>query len=30
MEALKPFLLERGVGGAQDFPDKVRFNPLMA
>jgi beta-carotene hydroxylase len=30
MEALKPFLLERGVPGAEDIPEQVRFNPLMA
>ena len=30
MEALKPFLIERGVRGAEDIPEKVRFNPLMA
>lgn len=30
MEALKPFMIERGVPGAEDIPDKVRFNPLMA
>ena len=30
MEALKPFLIERGVRGAADIPEKVRFNPLIA
>ena len=29
MEALKPFLVARGVVGAEDIPDRVRFNPLM-
>ncbi len=30
MEALKPFMVARGVVGAEDIPAKVRFNPLMA
>jgi beta-carotene hydroxylase len=30
MEALKPFLIARGVRGAEDIPDRVRFNPLMS
>jgi len=30
MEALRPFLIARGVPGAEDIPEKVRFNPLMA
>ena len=29
MEALKPFLVARGVAGAEDIPDRVQFNPLM-
>ena len=30
MEALKPFMIERGVEGAEDIPDRVRFNPLIS
>ena len=29
MEALRPFMVARGVPGAEDIPAKVRFNPLM-
>ena len=29
MEALKPFIVAQGVRGAEDIPEKVRFNPLM-
>ena len=29
MEALKPFMVARGVRGAEDIPEKVRFNPLI-
>ena len=29
LEALKPFLLERGVPGAEEIPERVRFNPLV-
>ncbi|HSG92014.1 MAG TPA: fatty acid desaturase [Pseudomonadales bacterium] len=30
MEALRPFMIERGVPGATEIPDRVRFNALMA
>ncbi len=30
MEALKPFMVARGVPGAEDIPENVQFNPLMA
>ena len=30
MEALRPFIIAHGVEGAEDIPEKVRFNPLMA
>ena len=30
MEALKPFMVARGVPGAEDIPERVRGNPLMA
>ena len=30
MEALRPFIVARGVRGAEDIPEKVRFNPLMS
>lgn len=30
MEALRPFMVERGVPGAEEIPQKVRFNPLVA
>lgn len=30
MEALRPFIIERGIPGAEEIPEKVRFNPLMA
>lgn len=30
LEALRPFMTERGVPGASDIPDRVRFNPLIA
>ena len=29
IEALKPFLVARGVPGAEDIPDKVKHNPLI-
>jgi fatty acid desaturase len=29
IEALKPFLIARGVPGAEDIPDKVKHNPLI-
>ena len=29
MEALRPFMIERGVPGAQQIPARVRFNPLL-
>ncbi len=29
MEALKPFMVERGIVGAEDIPRRVRFNPLV-
>ena len=29
MEALRPFMVERGIVGAEDIPDRVRFNPLL-
>ena len=28
-EALKPFLIERGVPGADQIPDQVSYNPLI-
>jgi len=30
MEALRPFMIERGVPGATEIPDRVRFNPLLS
>ena len=27
--ALKPFLVARGVPGAEDIPDRVKHNPLI-
>jgi len=29
IEALKPFLIARGVPGAEDIPDRVAYNPLI-
>jgi len=29
MEALRPFMIARGVPGADEIPDRVRFNPLI-
>ena len=29
MEALRPFMVERGVPGAKQIPTRVRFNPLL-
>ena len=29
LEALRPFMIERGVPGADEIPDRVRFNPLL-
>ncbi len=29
MEALRPFMIDRGVPGATEIPDRVRFNPLL-
>ncbi|MEM7093110.1 MAG: fatty acid desaturase [Actinomycetota bacterium] len=29
MEALRPFMAERGVPGVEDIPDRVRLNPLL-
>lgn len=29
LEALRPFLIERGVPGAEVVPERVRFNPLL-
>ncbi|MEM8769412.1 MAG: fatty acid desaturase [Pseudomonadota bacterium] len=29
MEALKPFMVARGVPGAEEIPERVRFNPLI-
>lgn len=29
LEALRPFMIERGVPGADQIPDRVRFNPLI-
>ncbi len=29
MEALKPYMIARGIPGAEDIPEKVRFNPLI-
>ena len=28
-EALKPFLIEKGVPGAEEIPDRVSYNPLI-
>ncbi len=30
MEALKPYMIERGIDGSGDIPEKVRFNPLIS
>lgn len=30
LEALHPFMIERGVPGASEIPQRVRFNPLIA
>ncbi|MEM7093649.1 MAG: fatty acid desaturase [Actinomycetota bacterium] len=30
MEALRPFIVERGIPGAERIPKRVRFNPLIA
>ena len=30
MEALRPFIIERQIPGADRIPDRVRFNPLIA
>ena len=29
IEALKPFLIARKVPGAEDIPERVKFNPLI-
>jgi len=29
IEALKPFLIARGVPGAEDIPERVKYNPLV-
>ena len=29
IEALKPFLIEKGVPGAEEIPDRVSYNPLI-
>ena len=29
IEALKPFLIARGVPGAEDIPDRITYNPLI-
>jgi fatty acid desaturase len=29
IEALKPFLIARGVPGSEDIPDRVKYNPLI-
>ena len=29
LEALRPFMIERGVPGADQIPDRVRFDPLL-
>lgn len=29
LEALRPYMIERGVPGADELPDRVRFNPLI-
>lgn len=30
MEALKPFMIARGIPGADEIPERVRFNSLMS
>ena len=30
MEALRPFMIARGIPGAEDIPEKITFNPLIA
>ena len=30
MEALRPFIIERGIPGAERIPERVRWNPLIA
>ena len=29
IEALKPFMIERGIPGAEDIPNRLRFNPTI-
>jgi len=29
IEALKPFLLARGIPGANKIPDRITYNPLI-
>ena len=29
IEELKPFLIARGVPGAEDIPDRITYNPLI-